>query len=313
MAVAALLLMASVLAAIGGFVVADRRTGRPARLAGPSVAAALPPVQLVPAGDRATPDGAGARGVLTVTLRNQLDAPVGLSALALDVGGVRIVSVRPALERPLAPREVRDLVIDYAVADCADLVLPGRLQLTSHTDAPPAGSAGELDAGPASQRPGPAQGARAQAVVFFDRGPAVAGALPLAACPTVLPRPPDLGVRTLGGSSGRSAVGARGTVELEVRNAGPPLQLLSVGAEVPGVVFQVVTPPNGVSLDVDGRVALRLAFVVPDCTRLRRTGRLVLRVVQDGLVRELGLTITNDFEAGTVRQAALDRVLQACA
>lgn len=126
------------------------------------------------------------------------------------------------------------------------------------------------------------------------------------------PPRPDLAVRPIGGMTTRTAAGARGTVDLEVRNALRPVTLLSIGAEVPGVAFSVVIPPNGTILGTDGRVALRLDFVIADCARLRRTGRIVLRVDEDGRPAELGLTITNDEEAGTLRQVVLDRVLHAC-
>ena len=123
---------------------------------------------------------------------------------------------------------------------------------------------------------------------------------------------PDLAVRAIGGSSRRVGAGARGTVELEVRNAGVELRLLAVTAQVPGVRFINQGQPQGLPLGPDDRVEVNLGFVVEDCALLRRTGRLVLRVLQAGVESEVALTVTTDVEAGTIRQLALDRVLESC-
>ncbi len=253
------------------------------------------PVALVPAGDRATAVGRGAVGVLSIVVSNRLDTRVRLASVRLLVAGAVLESVAPLFGRPLEPRETRDFALTYRVADCADLVLPGRLLVAAGVEGAPLRTA----------------------VLTFDRGGGGGGGgggrtLPLAACPQVLPAPPDLGVQAFGGVSRRTPGGAQGEVELEVRNARRPLRLLSVSAVVPGVRFRVVAPPNGLTLGADGRVSVRLSFVIADCALLRRTGRLVLQVEQDGRSRELGLPITDDPGTGTVRQASLDRVLDAC-
>ena len=124
--------------------------------------------------------------------------------------------------------------------------------------------------------------------------------------------PPALAVRPLGGASVRTDTGARGDVRLEVLNGGPRVRLRSLTAEVPGVRFEQRVQPHGLELEADERVEVVLGFTIDDCAMLRRTGRLVLQVVESGVDRELGLTVTHDREAGTVRQVALDRVLGAC-
>lgn len=122
----------------------------------------------------------------------------------------------------------------------------------------------------------------------------------------------SLAARPLGGGTVRTDAGARGDVRLEIRNGGRPLRLLDVTAEVPGVRFTPVVRPHGVELGTEERIELVLRFRIDDCASLRRTGRLVLQVEQSGLRQEVGLTVTHDREAGTVRQVALDRVLGAC-
>ena len=90
------------------------------------------------------------------------------------------------------------------------------------------------------------------------------------------------------------------------------LVVRTVTAEVPGVRFVDEGQPHGLPLGPDDRVEVAMGFVVQDCARLRRTGRLVLRALQAGVESEVALTVTTDVEAGTVRQLALDRVLGSC-
>lgn len=231
----------------------------------------------------------GAGGELAVAVTNGTDAGLRLGALSLAAAGLQVVSVAPAFGRSLGPREGREYVVRYEVPVCAALQLPASLRVSYDALRTGPGSA-RLELGPGQQ------------------------AVPFAVCPegSTLQARPDLAVRAIGGGSRRDGAGARGTVELEVRNAGARLDLLSVGAQVPGVRFINAGQPNGVQMLADDRVEVNLAFAVDDCALLRRTGRLVLRVRQAGVEQEIGLTITRDVEAGTVRQLALDRVLQAC-
>ena len=81
---------------------------------------------------------------------------------------------------------------------------------------------------------------------------------------------------------------------------------------MPGVRFIDEGQPNGVSMGPDDRVEVNLGFEVDDCALLRRSGQLVLRALQAGVESEVALTVTADVEVGTVRQLALDRVLESC-
>ncbi len=290
------------LAGIGATVVGEREPAPP--VPGPAEPALV--LQVVGraaeggAAGGGTADG-GAGGELVVGIVNSTDTRVRLGALSLVSAGLQVVSVVPAFGRPLGPREGREYVVRYEVPVCAALQLPVSLRVTY--DAPGTGRGStrlEL-------------GARRELGTEQEPGPG-GQAVPFAICPegSTLQARPDLAVRAIGGGSRRDGAGARGTVELEVRNAGARLDLLSVGAEVPGVRFINAGQPNGVQMLADDRVEVNLAFEVDDCALLRRTGRLVLRVRQAGVEREIGLTITSDVEAATVRQLALDRVLQAC-
>ncbi|MCW2614585.1 MAG: hypothetical protein JWN08_1579 [Frankiales bacterium] len=261
----------------------------PGAASGPALA-----VELV-SGDTGLPDGAEtgvaveASGELGVVVTNLRPARVRLGSLTLVAPGLRVLSVQPGFGRPLGAGESRDYRLSYAVPVCAALQLPAALRLSYLQDGRPAQSV-SLPLGPGLQP------------------------VPFALCPEGATREvrPDLAVRTIGGTDTRRGDGVRGTVALEVRNADAPLQLLSVTAEVPGVRFTDRGPANGITLGTDDRVEVRLGFEVDDCALLRRTGRLVLTVRQDGVVRELALTLTTETEAGVIRQLALDRVLESC-
>ena len=123
---------------------------------------------------------------------------------------------------------------------------------------------------------------------------------------------PDLAARPLGGTASRAGAGAAGLLALEVRNGRQPLRLLSVTAQVPGVQFRPVSYRGGRALGTDDRLELRLSFVVPDCTQVRRSGELVLRVAAGGTERDLTLAVVADPQAGRARQFDLDVVLDAC-
>ncbi len=234
--------------------------------------------------------GDGAAGALQLLVVNRTARPAPVRALTLEAAGLEVLSVEPGDSLPLGAFAQRKYVVRYSVPDCARLRLPGRV------------SVGLRD--PDADR------VKSMTVPLMD--PSTPGdGVPFAPCPGTA-APLSLGVRSLGGTTTRTPAGARGLVRVEVRNGGAPLLLLELTAEVPGVLFSPLVPANGISLLQDDRIELQLAFEIPDCDRLRRTGRLVLRASRGGVVSELGLTITNVREAGTVRQVALDRVLQAC-
>ena len=229
-----------------------------------------------------------AAGELALEVSNLTDARVRLGQLTLQAPGLVVTDVRPAFGRPLSPRETREYTLAYEVPTCGLLLLPAQLRVSY-------------------LQPG---GARAERLALGPGLPTV----PFALCAEGSTRTlrPDLAVRAIGGSSRRVGAGARGTVELEVRNAGVALRLLAVTAQVPGVRFIDEGQPHGLPLGPDDRVEVNLGFVVEDCALLRRTGRLVLRALQAGVESEVALTVTTDVEAGTVRQLALDRVLESC-
>ena len=290
------LLVAGALAAVllGGAATAalveEPPAGGPSGVAGspPGAGPAVPVLQVRVLGGTAGGGSTSAAGELAVEVSNLTDARVRLGRLTLQAPGLVVTDVRPAFGRPLGPRETREYALAYQVPVCGLLLLPAQLSVSY-------------------LQPG---GARAEGLSL---GPGLQ-TVPFARCAEGSTRTlrPDLAVRAIGGSSRKVGAGARGTVELEVRNAGVALRLLSVTAQVPGVRFVDEGQPHGLPLGTDDRVEVNLGFVVPDCALLRRTGRLVLRALQAGVESEVGLTVTTDVEAGTVRQLALDRVLDSC-
>lgn len=254
----------------------------------PGAAAPVPALQVRVLSGSAGGGSESAAGELALEVSNLTDARVRLGQLTLQAPGLVVTDVRPAFGRPLGPRETREYAVAYEVPTCGLLLLPAQLRVSY-------------------LQPG---GARAEGLAL---GPGLQP-VPFALCAEGSTRTlrPDLAVRAIGGSSRRVGAGARGTVELEVRNAGVALRLLAVTAQVPGVRFIDEGQPHGLPLGPDDRVEVNLGFVVQDCALLRRTGRLVLRALQAGVESELALTVTTDVEAGTVRQLALDRVLESC-
>ena len=196
--------------------------------------------------------------------------------------------------------------------------------LVSGGPAPVDTSRADLSSGDDRRRDRASEPVRGAVGPLQGPGPATAGGPSSPAAPAAGPAlRAGVSARPLGGQTLRTHVGARGTVRLEVRNdAAPPrlevgneaapLRLLSATAEVPGVRFTPVVRPDGAELGPQERVEVELGFSIADCTWLRRTGRLVLVVEQAGVRQEVGLTVTHDREAGTVRQVSLDRVLSAC-
>lgn len=123
---------------------------------------------------------------------------------------------------------------------------------------------------------------------------------------------PDLAARPLGGTATRTGEAAAGRLSLEVRNGRQPLVLLSVTAQVPGVRFGEVAYRGGRALATDERLELGLTFSVADCALVRRSGRVVLRVIAQGAERDLTLAVAADPASGTGQQFNLSLVLDAC-
>ena len=125
--------------------------------------------------------------------------------------------------------------------------------------------------------------------------------------------PTDVGARAAGGTSRRDGDAVEGAARLEVRNDGPPVRLLSVGADVPGVVVTPRVLAGGRTIVTDGLVVIGLRFRIPDCAGLAASGRLVLRVERFGGVQELSLRVGAGSGGGQGPQVRLPVVLDACA
>jgi hypothetical protein len=256
-------------------------------------------VDVRPAGTSSSTVRGVSRGELSLLLVNRREGRVRLGELRIAVEGLRVTSVEPAFGQPLGPYEERLFTIGFLVPDCSRLVLPGRLLVSLAAD------------GQAVER-------RELAVVDPDlRSPGRAG-FTLGGCPpsargSSAGTSTDVGVRPAGGSSERDGVGAQGVLRLEVRNAGPPLQLVSITGEVPGVSFTAREIDGGRSIETDGLVIVRLAFRIEDCGALQPAGRLVLVVERFGALQELGLRAVAEPEAGVGPQVDLAVLFDACA
>lgn len=124
--------------------------------------------------------------------------------------------------------------------------------------------------------------------------------------------PTDLGARSAGGTAERSGAGSAGTARLEIRNGGQPVQLLSVSAHVPGVLFVSRLIDGGLTLGPDGLALVALRFSVPDCARLEESGELVLRVERYGAVQELRLPVRARLTGRAGPEVDLRVVLDSC-
>jgi hypothetical protein len=263
--------------------------------------AARPEVDVLPdrASSSSTTVAGVARGRIGLRLVNRRDRPVSVGQLEVGVEGLRVLQVEPDASRPLGPREQRRLRISFVVPSCDALVLPGTLSLVL-----------VAQGRPFERKQVP--------VVDPDAADPPPGALTLGACPAsargaAAGTPTDIGVRPAGGSSRRTGAGAEGLARLEIRNVGSPLRLLSVDAEVPGVLFTPrVLDGGGRTLETDGLVRVRLAFRVEDCRALQKSGRLVLRVERFDGVQELGLRVTAEPAARVGPQVDLRVVLDSC-
>lgn len=263
-----------------------------------AVEAARVVVDVVPIGISSTTVRGVARGELELLLLNRRDRRVRLGALKFAVEGLRVDRVQPAFGKPLGPYEERVFRISFVVPDCRRLVLPGVLTVSLAGDGRPLEQR-EVAVNDARDPAGAADTVRIAACP-----PSARGAVPGAAT--------DVGVRSAGGESARRGVGAEGFARLEVRNAGRPVQLLSVDAEVPGVQFVPRVIDEGRSIGTDELVIVRLAFRIPDCARFARIGRVVLRIERFGAEQEVGLRAVSEPIAGAGPQVDLRVVLDAC-
>jgi hypothetical protein len=255
-------------------------------------------VDVRPAGTSSTTVGGVSRGELTLLLVNRREQRVRLGGLRLAVEGLRVTGVEPAFGKPLGAYEERTFRILFVVPDCSRLVLPGRVQVSLAADRQPV------------ER-------RELAVVDPDVAGPGADGFALGGCPPSARgrsagTSTDVGVRPAGGSSSRDGVGATGFLRLEVRNAGPPLRLVSITGEVPGVRFTPRELEGGRSVDTDGLVIVRLAFRIDDCALLQPAGRLVMVVERFGAQQELGLRAVAEPEAGVGPQVDLGVLFDAC-
>lgn len=231
-----------------------------------------------------------ARGSLDLLLSNRRDRPARLGGLVLEVEGMRVTGalVLPRGLGPLAEQRVR---LTYRVPSCAALVLPGTLVLQVDDER--------------LRVPVVEAGSDTDGVELGSCPPSARGERP--------GEPTDVGARAAGGTSRRDGDAVEGAARLEVRNDGPPVRLLSVGADVPGVVVTPRVLAGGRTIVTDGLVVIGLRFRIPDCAGLAASGRLVLRVERFGGVQELSLRVGAGSGGGQGPQVRLPVVLDACA
>ena len=240
---------------------------------------------------RSSTVGGVARGSLELLLVNRRDRPVEVGGLAVVVEGLRVTGAL-VLPRELGAYAEHRVTVPYLVPSCASLVLPGMLVLQA---------GGE-------QHRVPVVDARAEP----DGDEIRFGSCPPSARSPRPGEPTDVGARAAGGTSRRVGVTVTGVARLEVRNDGPPVRLLSVDADVPGVVVTPRVLAGGRTIVTDGLVVIGLRFRVPDCSELGGPGRLVLRVERFGGVQELSLRLTRQPGTGPGPQVRLPVVLDAC-
>lgn len=231
-----------------------------------------------------------ALGGLELLLVNLRGRPARLGGLVLEVEGLRVTGLEPALPDELRAYDEQRVRVTYTVPSCAALVLPGVLVLQVDDEQ--------------------------ERVPVVDAGSGSAG-IELGSCPPgARSRRPgdatDVGARAAGGTARRVGDAVEGVARLEVRNAGPPVRLLSVDAEVPGVAVTPRVLDGGRTIVTDGLVVVGLRFRIADCAELQETGRLVLRVERFGGVQELSLALASAPGAGGGPQLRLPVVLDSC-
>lgn len=231
-----------------------------------------------------------ARGSLELLLSNRRGRPARLGGLVLEVEGLRVTALQPEPAGELRAYEEQRVRLSYLVPSCAALVLPGTLVLQVDDE---------------------------QEVVPVVEAGSGADGIELGSCPPSARserpgEPTDVGARAAGGTSRRVGDAVEGVARLEVRNDGPPVRLLSVGADLPGVVVTPRVLAGGRTIVTDGLVVIGLRFRIPDCAGLASSGRLVLQVERFGGVQELSLPVSAEPGGGSRPQVRLPVVLDAC-
>lgn len=232
-----------------------------------------------------------ARGSLELLLVNRRDRPARLGGLVLEVEGLRVTALQPEPTGDLRAYGEQRVRVTYTIPSCASLVLPGTLVLRVDDEQ--------------ERVPVVEAGSGSEGIEL--------GSCPLSARGERPGEPTDVGARAAGGTSRRVGDAVEGVARLEVRNAGPPVRLLSVDADVPGVVVTPRVLDGGRTIVTDGLVVIGLRFRVADCAALGSTGRLVLRVERFGGVQELSLRVAAEPGGGGGPQVRLPVVLDACA
>lgn len=250
-------------------------------------AAARPSLEVVDAATVVAVRPRGRDGELVLTLRNAGRDDARVTTAALDVDGV--AAPEEQVDTALPPGGRAELVLPYSAPSCEAVGRRGAVVLGVRV----------------------ADGAPQEQSLLVGAVP-LTGRLLAAGCGAEHEAGGiAVSVRGRGGEAYRDGTTVRGTVAIEVRNLGAEIDLVRLRAEVPGVIFW----PAGVSdLSVGGSVQLHLPFQVADCSLQRRTGRVVVGVVDDQVgEREVGFRATEDEEARTLRDIDLETVHRACA
>jgi hypothetical protein len=205
--------------------------------------------------------GSSTEGAVHAVVSNPGRRPVDLLGVELDLPGVALLPLRGEPARSLPPGAAADARVRFAVPDCGVVAVPGRVRIAvAHPGAPP-----RLVELPVADDPPPGGIA---ADVF------TAGCRP-ASAPYVV----ALAVSVAGGTAVADGGAARGELQVVVRNHGGAVQLVSVTAEVPGVLFVSQTDPaRNRWTDPGEQLSVPLPFVVPFCGEPGRTGRLFVTV-----------------------------------
>ena len=229
--------------------------------------------------------GDAREAVLDLTLTNTGRSPVEVRGAALEVPGVLLQQAQPPA-RVLPERSGR-LRLVLLVTDCAQVAGEGRLLVRAAT----------------------AGGAERDVALPLGRDAVAGGCLPVTGDTTVA-----LGARTVAQSAESSAGTARGRVDLEVANLGSPVGLVSVSADVGGVLFVARTQPvGGRPLAPGERLRVPLDWVAPFCPAVDRGGRVVVTVEDArGSLRQVGWVVSSVREARVPHEVHLDALFTAC-
>jgi hypothetical protein len=192
----------------------------------------------------------GTDGVLRVAVANAGPRPVELTAVALEVPGVVPRGAGP-LRRVIDPDRAVEVSLAFAVPDCAKTGPTGVLRVAVT-----------------------AQG-RPERELGLPLGAEVTAGCRLTSLPSVV----ALAVESVTGQARAANGAAGGELQVALHNHGGPVRLVSVTAEVPGVLFVSQTNPgDGRPTGVGERVRVPLPFLVPFCGGAVTSGRLLVTV-----------------------------------